>query len=233
LTEGGPGTPDAASEPAVPARLACDAAFFGCTTRPTVIDAVDPDTHRFVYTHDENITGTWSVALIWSRSGDTIRLDRRFQRLVVRPGSATVSGVGRTSGQSVALSIRRGQAIGLANPTTTADAGFSATVRRNGQPDEGAQGRPGLLEHRRGRVPDRAGDQHRAGSRRRGGTMLQESTGERAVPGADGSFQNVGSTMSDATGAWSDDVPVSAGWIIQAWCGNAKGDAILLRLVAN
>jgi hypothetical protein len=210
----------------------CDVDFYACTGRPLEEVPVDPATGRFRLDSAENVRGGWTVEVTWSNGPHTVLLEQKVERLVVRPGSAVVGGFGSRSGQSVAVRLERGDRIGLANPTTRADASFSATIRRNGSPMKAKAGDrvsasfagdafltvpPNSLGFTGTTIDGRCF--------RNGGVVIR-------VFGADDSFVAVLTATADGDGFWTVSHTLLAGHKVKATCGNAKGDALVRELVA-
>lgn len=212
----------------------CDPAILACTVAGTLTDiAIDPATGRFSELINDDLRGTTLVILQWFKGSDRIQLLQFAARLVVRPGSATVSGFGSKAGQKVSLSLRRGQAIGLASPTTTSSASFRALFKRAGSP-----------------MNARAGDRVSA-SFASDAVLTVPQTRIELVPGgvegrcfknadvtvvfygADGELQDWTTVQSDDTGEWAVTATILAGTTIKAWCSNLRGDAVLVQLLAN
>jgi hypothetical protein len=223
--------PDSPSE-VLMSYLACDAAMWLCNkTMAEPID-VDPGTGRYDEPAGLDITGTTKAVLIWRKGLDSAVLTQAAGRLVVRPGSAAVSGTGSKVEQPVALSLRRGQAIGRATVTTGPNASFSATIKRAGSPMKAKVGdvisasfsSDAVLTvpaSSLGIVPD--GVAGRCFKNRQVIVLVRTATGQ---------LDKVLDTMTGPTGRWSVDMVPSAGFTVEAWCNNAKGDAIVQKIVA-
>jgi hypothetical protein len=210
----------------------CDVAFHGCTGRPSAHVPVNPITHRFTYSAGENVTGGWEATLVWTKGPLLVRFSQRTAQLVVQPGSATVGRTGQTAGQSVAVSVRRGQNVGLANPTTKSDASFSALVKRGGAPmkvrtddvvSSSIAGDAVLT------VPETWIELDGANIE---GHCFKNRPVTVFVRDAAGGFQDAYMDSTDLNGSWSHAQVLQAGWTVDAYCGNAKGDALKLHLVA-
>jgi len=211
----------------------CDAAFFGCTSFPAEPVPVDPTTQRFARNLPEDITGTWSFDVRWEKGGDSVWLHQRVAGILVRPGSAVVGRAGALIGRSVVVSVRRGQKTGIGTATTKQEARFSTTIRRSGSP-----------------MPVRAGDLVSSDIAADatlvvpatsisldGGFVVGRCFKSRRVTvllyDAGGAWKGVTSATSNATGHWTTTAAPSAGWRVQAWCANVRGDTIRLDLLAN
>jgi hypothetical protein len=193
---------------------------------------VNAQTHRFSYHSGEDVKGGWSADLVWTKAGDTIHLVQRVAQLVVQPGSATVLGTGRRVGDVAAVAVHRGDTFGLAAPHTKADASFKARVKLHGAPMKVRKGdvvissiAPDAIMN----VPATSISLTGTGVE---GRCFKNRIVTILVHDAIGGLQGWGSAPTDPTGHWTLDVTVNAGWIVDAYCPDAVGDAIRLHLLA-
>lgn len=212
----------------------CDAGLVGCTGTPQ-FQAPVGGTGAFSVDAGEDLSGTTIVDLEWRKGGDSVSYIQRTGRLLIIPGSATITGAGSKAGQSVTVTVKRGTKIGSATTTTSANASLRARIKRDGAA-----------------MPLKAGDKVSAtfssdakltvpvtslaydGSKFADGRCFANGDLRLAVYDDTGLWQGFGSATAAADGTWSSEVgAVAAGWRIDAWCANAKGDAIRLRLVVS
>ena len=113
--------------------IGCDAAGFACTANLPQATPVNPDTDRFSV-ETEDLKGGWRVELGWVKGQDEVSLTQQVAQVIVQPGQAKVDGWAQRPGVRVAVSLRRGQKMGLTSPVATTDAAFQGTLRRGGSP---------------------------------------------------------------------------------------------------
>lgn len=181
------------------------------------------------------LDGTSRTVLFWQKDDDEVVLIQQAARMAVRPGSAAVTGLGVTAGQKLTVSLRRGQAVGRATPTSKADSTYRGTFRRGGKPMKARAGdlvSGSFASDATLRVPATS--------------IAINDTGDGVVGrcfknapvtvedfGFDGSFLGFYQTTSGPTGRWSVTLgPLSAGHTFRAWCGTPKGDAVVFEFRA-
>ncbi|MFN8622956.1 MAG: hypothetical protein U0869_19635 [Chloroflexota bacterium] len=209
----------------------CDPSLSICSKSIPVAIPVAPTTGAFdIATGD--MTGATLTRLIWRKGADFVQLHQSAARMVVRPGSATVTGYGGRTGQSVSLSVRRGQATGLANPTTRPDASFKGAFKKGGSPMKVRAGdlvSGSFAGDATLRVPVTSltfdGDSI-------DGQCFKNAPVTVVEIGTDGVEISTNPASSDSTGHWTVAWTPLAGVTIRAWCGTPKGDAVLNELVA-
>lgn len=208
----------------------CDVASFGCTGLSGEPVPVNPSTRAWTTTTDENAKGGSFATVSWVKNGDEVTRTQRFAQLIVTPGSATVVGTGRTSGIREAVSLRRGDRIGRANPLTTPNAAFSATLKRNGAPMKVTAGDvvsstiagdatltvfPTSLAQVPGGVE---------------GTCRKNGTVTVLLKTAEGGTSFGYQPPVGADGSWAVTTGLPAGGSVEAFCATKAGDVILRRI---
>jgi hypothetical protein len=211
----------------------CDVAFFGCTGSIEEAVSVNPSTRKWTFTSPDEVKGGAYATVTWAKGGDKVSRTQRFAQLLVRPGSAMVVGVGRTSGIKEVVSLRRGDRLGSANPRTTASATFSATIKRSGTPMKVKTGDvlsstiagdatvtvfPTSLSQGVGGLE---------GTCRKNGAvtvMIRSAEGEVLF----GYTPDVGTD-----GGWELDVALPVGGSVEAFCATKAGDAIVRRITVS
>jgi hypothetical protein len=213
--------------------LVCDALAFGCTAFPEDLVAVDPGTRRFAWQSDQNMVGTSRVELRWSKGDDTVTLTQHAAVMVVRLGSSQVTGFGRRPDQSVTVSLRRGQAIGTTTRTTRADAGFAGAFKRGRSAMKARVGdsvSSSIASDATMVIPDVSLEVTAAGA---SGMCIRNRQVTVRIRDETGAVQRTSTLIADGAGAWNVDEPISAGWTVDVWCVNAKGDQVRLHALAD
>jgi hypothetical protein len=211
----------------------CDAIQFGCTATPPTIVSVNPASDAFRWASDQNMTGTTLVELGWSRGGNTVTLTQHVAVMVVHLGSSKVTGFGRRPGQSVTVTLRRGQATATTSRTTDVDAGFAGAFKRNGSAMKARIGdsvSSTLATDASMLIPQVSLQLTAAGA---SGTCFRRRQVTIRIRDAAGVVQRTSVQITDGARAWEVEELIMAGWTVDVWCVNARGDQVRLHALAN
>lgn len=177
--------------------------------------------------------GRWTGFMAWQRGADTVTWAVSADQLVVRPGSAVITGVSSKDAGSIKVTVRRGTKVGSGSATFRTGL-FRVVVRRNGTPMKLQVGdvvTANLGPDTKLTVPPHnlytTGTQV-AGRCFRSGEVTYE------VNDANGVFQYQETVPAESTaGTWVSDDVVPAGYRITSWCANLKGDILVEKAIAT